>query len=70
MSPTWASVDHAYRMDPKDVDGLPKIPAQPIGYDDAKIILEKMGGREPPAAWKGKIAGVDYRLGMIDEKRS
>ena len=63
LSPEWASVENAYRMDPKDIEGLPKIPAQPIGYDDAKVILEKMGGRSSPKEWKGKIEGVEYNLG-------
>ena len=63
LSPTWASVENAYRVKPEDVEGLPKIPAQPIGYSDAKIILEKMGGKESPEEWKGKIDGIDYKLG-------
>ena len=33
LTPLWASVDNAYRLEPEEVDGLPKIPAQPIGYD-------------------------------------
>ena len=45
------------------IPGLPKIPAQPIGYDDAKIIMEKIGGRDPPESWKGGIEGVRYALG-------
>ena len=36
LSPLWPSVDNAYRIEPEEVDGLPRIPAQPIGYDDAK----------------------------------
>lgn len=51
------------RMKPEDVDELPKIPAQPIGYEDAKRFLEKMGGPPSPQSWRGKIAGVEYRLG-------
>ena len=31
LSPGWASVANAYRLDPEEADGLPKIPAQPIG---------------------------------------
>ncbi len=63
LSPLYPSVENAYRMDPEDIKGLPKIPAQPIGYDDAKIILEKIGGRAPPEGWKGGIEGVGYNLG-------
>ena len=63
LSPGFASVKNAYRLDPSDVVELKKIPAQPIGYDDAKVLLEKMGGHDPPSdKWKGKI-DVDYKLG-------
>ena len=30
LSPGWASIPNAYRMDPEDQTFLPKIPAQPI----------------------------------------
>ena len=50
-------------MKPEDIEGLPKIPAQPIGYDDAKRLLEKMAGPPSPQSWRGNITGVEYRLG-------
>ncbi len=37
LSPLWPSVENAYRIDPEDQPGLPRIPAQPIGYDDARF---------------------------------
>ena len=52
----------AFRVDPEDVDGIPKIPAQPIGYDDAKKLLEKMGGIDSPTTWKGRIEGIEYKV--------
>ena len=33
LSPEWPSVENAYRLEPEEAPGLPKIPAQPIGYD-------------------------------------
>lgn len=63
LSPDWSSVPNAYRLDPKEVTDLPKIPAQPIGYDDAKILLDSMGGDEVPSEWKGNISGTTYKLG-------
>ncbi len=43
---------------------LPKIPCQPIGYRDAKALLERLGGKVAPDSWKGGIEGLDdYRLG-------
>ena len=31
LSPGWPSVPNAYRIDPEEAPGIPKIPAQPIG---------------------------------------
>ena len=63
LSPGWASVENAYREDPSEVYGIPKIPAQPIGYHDAQVLMEKIGGADPPSdKWKGKL-NVDYKLG-------
>ena len=31
LSPNWASVPNAHRVSPESVEGLPKIPSQPIG---------------------------------------
>lgn len=35
--------------------GLPNIPIQPIGYGDAKIILQSMVGTRAPEDWQGGI---------------
>ena len=44
------------------------IPSQPIGYGDARVLLEKMGGKEVPEKWKG-LLNITYRLGPgFDEK--
>ena len=50
-------------MDPEDQTFLPKIPAQPIGYFDAKVILENMGGSPVPNEWNGGIENITYNLG-------
>ena len=63
LSPGWPSVPNAYRIDPKDAKGMPSIPAQPIGYDDAKILLEHMGGPPVPENWQGAIQNLTYHLG-------
>ncbi|XP_064110496.1 N-acetylated-alpha-linked acidic dipeptidase 2-like isoform X4 [Macrobrachium nipponense] len=70
LTPGWPSTRDAYRLDEKDVI-LPKIPCQPIGYDDAREILKKLGGPAPPAGWKGGIKEVGYNLGpqLLDEFR-
>ncbi|XP_066957584.1 N-acetylated-alpha-linked acidic dipeptidase 2 [Macrobrachium rosenbergii] len=62
LTPGWPSTKDAYRLDESEVP-LPKIPCQPIGYDDARAILEKMGGRAPPRDWIGGMKGIKYNLG-------
>ena len=51
-----------YSVEPEEVDGLPKIPAQPIGYEDARQLLEKMGGLDSPNSWKGGMVDIDYKV--------
>ncbi len=41
QTPVWPSIPHVYRTSGLELGKrLPPIPAQPIGYDDAKRILE------------------------------
>ncbi|KAK8751452.1 hypothetical protein OTU49_008543 [Cherax quadricarinatus] len=63
LTPGWPSTAQAYRLKVEDVQ-LPKIPCQPIGYDDARVILKKIGGTPAPSDdWKGGLTGVAYNLG-------
>ena len=62
LSPTWTSVDGAYRLDVNETE-LPRIPCQPVGYGDAERLLAVMGGEEVPQEWRGAIPGLTYRLG-------
>ena len=42
---------------------MPKIPVQPIGYDEAEIILRNMSPENPaPAEWVG-LLNATYSLG-------
>ena len=34
-------------------------------YNDAKILLEKMGGAQVPDEWKGGIKNISYSLGGV-----
>ncbi|CAG2115287.1 unnamed protein product [Medioppia subpectinata] len=61
-----ALVDGAFQYGLSDIN-LPKIPTQPIGYDDALQILKIMGGKPVPNAlhigdWKGGL-NITYRFG-------
>ena len=67
LSPDWASIPNAHRLEPEEITHLPKIPAQPIGYDDAKVLLEHMGGEKVPPEWQGGI-NITYKLGGVMAK--
>jgi hypothetical protein len=41
---------------------LPRIPAMPLGFVEARQILSRMGGREVPAEWRGGL-NIKYRIG-------
>lgn len=55
LSPGWASVPGAKRLDPGKVEGLPKIPVLPISYRDAALILGNLGGAEAPDRMQGGL---------------
>ena len=63
-TPGWPSVPDAYRVDGDDLEAsFLQIPAQPIGYDDAKKIFQRLEGKDPPPSWIGMIEGVSYTIG-------
>ncbi|XP_074654826.1 putative N-acetylated-alpha-linked acidic dipeptidase isoform X2 [Tubulanus polymorphus] len=61
LTPNNPSVVGAYRL-PENRTDLPTIPVQPIGYDDAKLLLQDLAG-PIETKWKGSIPEVDYALG-------
>lgn len=61
QTPFLPSVDGMYRIPIDQVD-LPKIPVQPISYNDAQVIMKDLGGPESPAEWKGML-NISYNLG-------
>ena len=65
-TPTWASVPGAYRLSVDEVKEsklLPQIPSQPISYGDAEQLFSIMGGDQVPQEWRGRLPGLEYRLG-------
>ena len=62
LTPGWASVAGARRIDRSEAMSLPKIMSAPLSYADARVILESMGGPEAPKEWKGALP-ITYRLG-------
>jgi N-acetylated-alpha-linked acidic dipeptidase len=65
LTPGWASVPHARRIDPRDAATLPGILSVPIATRDARALLESIGGPEAPASWQGGMP-LTYRAGGTD----
>uniref|UniRef100_A0A8C0KLR9 Aminopeptidase NAALADL1 n=1 Tax=Canis lupus dingo TaxID=286419 RepID=A0A8C0KLR9_CANLU len=62
LTPYLPANPSSFRLDPDTVSGFPPIPTQPIGFEDAKILLCNLQGASAPAAWQGAL-GCDYKLG-------
>ena len=60
-TPGWASVPGARHIKPEEARSLPKIPALPLSWQDAKPLLENMNGMEAPKNWQGALP-IKYRL--------
>jgi N-acetylated-alpha-linked acidic dipeptidase len=60
-TPGWASVPGAKHIAPEEARSLPKIPALPLSWRDAKPLLENMNGPEAPKDWQGALA-ITYRF--------
>src|SRR2546430_2232258 len=60
-TPGWASVPGAQRIPPEEARSLPKIPALPLSWRDAKPLLENMNGPEAPRDWQGALP-IRYRF--------
>jgi len=60
-TPGWASVAGAKHIAPEEARSLPKIPALPLSWHDAKPLLENMNGAEAPKDWQGALP-IKYRL--------
>jgi N-acetylated-alpha-linked acidic dipeptidase len=60
-TPGWASVPGAKHIAPEEARSLPKIPALPLSWRDAKPLLENMNGPEAPRDWRGALP-ITYRL--------
>lgn len=60
-TPGWPSLPGARRLAEGEL-GLPEIPVVPIGYGNARKILEALGGPAVPNAWQGGL-GFRYHIG-------
>jgi N-acetylated-alpha-linked acidic dipeptidase len=62
LTPGWASIESAKRLNEADSKILPKIPMVPLSGADAQEILKHIGGPEAPGDWQGKLP-LNYHLG-------
>lgn len=67
LTPGWASVDGAKRIDVADAVSVPRIMALPMSHRDIQPILEALGGPEAPLAWRGALP-ITYRLGGAEAR--
>jgi N-acetylated-alpha-linked acidic dipeptidase len=53
-TPSWASVEGARRV-PEDSLAIPRIPIIPMGYGNARRLLEPVTGPSVPQSWQGAL---------------
>jgi len=63
LTPGWASVPGATRIQAKDAVSLPRIISAPMSYKDARVILDALGGPDAPVPAGSQARGQRYRTG-------
>ncbi|KAL6465985.1 hypothetical protein MHYP_G00261180 [Metynnis hypsauchen] len=62
LTPYLAAKKDTYRIPETDINGVPPIPIQPIGFEDAQILICELGGTAAPVDWQGSFP-CTYNLG-------
>ncbi|HEY1962901.1 MAG TPA: PA domain-containing protein, partial [Rhizomicrobium sp.] len=62
LTPGVGATANAKRLDRSRAPVILKIPALPISYADAQVLLSNMGGRVVPESWRGRLP-ITYRVG-------
>ncbi|MBN3324171.1 NALDL protein, partial [Atractosteus spatula] len=62
LTPYLAAKDYTYRIKEADIKGIPPIPTQPIGFEDASALICELGGSDAPSPWQGSFK-CTYKLG-------
>ncbi|KAK2837912.1 hypothetical protein Q5P01_015124 [Channa striata] len=62
LTPYLAAKDDTYRIPVENITGIPPIPIQPIGYEDAYILICALGGEAAPESWQGAF-NCTYNFG-------
>ncbi|XP_028270381.1 aminopeptidase NAALADL1 [Parambassis ranga] len=53
LTPYLAAKEETYRIPTEDITGIPPIPIQPIGFEDAYILICELDGAAAPSQWQG-----------------
>ncbi|KAG7221273.1 hypothetical protein INR49_017338 [Caranx melampygus] len=53
LTPYLAAKEETYRISPEDITGVPPIPTQPIGFEDAYKLICELDGNAAPNTWQG-----------------
>ncbi|XP_047237823.1 aminopeptidase NAALADL1 [Girardinichthys multiradiatus] len=53
LTPYLAAKEETYRISPEDITGIPPIPTQPIGFEDAYRLICELDGKKAPDEWQG-----------------
>ncbi|XP_070821010.1 aminopeptidase NAALADL1 [Chaetodon trifascialis] len=62
LTPYLAAKEETYRIRAEDITGIPPIPIQPIGFEDAYILICELGGGAAPSEWQGAF-NCTYNFG-------
>ncbi|XP_026178416.1 aminopeptidase NAALADL1 [Mastacembelus armatus] len=62
LTPYLAAKEETYRIPVENITGIPPIPIQPIGFEDAYRLICELGGDAAPAAWQGAF-NCTYNFG-------
>ncbi|KAM4692820.1 aminopeptidase NAALADL1-like [Discoglossus pictus] len=62
LTPYYPAKSFTYRINETQIKGLSPIPAQPIGFQDAKTLICSLAGPAAPANWQGSL-GCEYNIG-------
>ncbi|XP_068577002.1 aminopeptidase NAALADL1 [Cebidichthys violaceus] len=62
LTPYLAAKEETYRIPVENITGIPPIPIQPIGFEDAYRLICELGGTAAPAPWQGAF-NCTYNFG-------
>ncbi|XP_057177424.1 aminopeptidase NAALADL1 [Triplophysa rosa] len=62
LTPYLAAKEDTYRIPKEKIRGIPPIPTQPIGFEDAYALICELDGTDAPDAWQGGF-NCTYKFG-------